>query len=75
MGVYDTVIIKCPKCGEEHDFQSKSGTCILGYYTLDNCPEDVVHDINRHSPYECECGGLLSVNIDTKKILYSRKNT
>ena len=34
MGMYDSVWVKCPKCGEENEFQSKSGECILGFYNL-----------------------------------------
>ena len=53
MGCYDTVIVKCPECGEEIDFQSKSGPCLLRVYSFEDCPADVMLDINRHSPVTC----------------------
>jgi hypothetical protein len=67
MGMFDTIWVKCPKCGEESGFQSKSGDCILGDYTLENCPDDVMVDANRHSPYTCDCGTIFKVDIPTRK--------
>ena len=69
MGCYDTVLVSCPECGFENDFQSKSGECTLSNYTIDNCPDDVLSDVNRHAPYKCKCGLYLSINIKTKDIL------
>lgn len=34
MGMYDSVMVRCPKCGEEHEFQSKSGECLLMFTHL-----------------------------------------
>lgn len=65
--MYDSVMVKCPKCGEEHEFQSKSGECLLDVYTLENCPDDVIANVNRHSPYKCYCGTLFQVDIATRK--------
>ena len=67
MGMYDSVIVKCPKCGAEHEFQSKSGDCFLNVFTLENCPEDVLTDVNRHSPYICNCGASIEVDITSRK--------
>jgi len=53
MGMYDTVNVPCPKCGEVQGFQSKSGQCLLQEFDLDNCPPDVLQDVNRHSPATC----------------------
>lgn len=53
MGVYDTVLVPCPNCGEKIDFQSKSGDCTLAVYELENAPDDVLLDINRHDPHTC----------------------
>ena len=37
MGMFDSLYIKCPKCGKELEFQSKSGPCLLmGYNAEDN---------------------------------------
>jgi endogenous inhibitor of DNA gyrase (YacG/DUF329 family) len=54
MGCYDRVMVPCPKCGEKAEFQSKSGECTLAAYELREAPADVLEDVNRHAPYECE---------------------
>lgn len=65
--MYDTIWVKCPKCNKESGFQSKSGDCILRDYTLKDCPDDVIVDINRHSPVTCNCGAMFEVNTIKKK--------
>ena len=62
MGMYDTVYVNCPNCGEEHEFQSKGGECLLDCFTLENCPLDVLSNVNRHSPYLCDCGTEFDVD-------------
>ena len=53
MGMFDSVYVKCPACGEILEFQSKGGDCILATYGLEDAPADVMQDVNRHSPREC----------------------
>ena len=68
MGLYDIVMVKCPNCGTKEEFQSKSGDCFLDVYELENCPDDVLWDVNRHSPYECsDCGILFQVDLKARK--------
>lgn len=69
MGMYDSVWVKCPRCKKENEFQTKSGECILENYTLENCPEDVLMNVNRHSPYNCDCGACYEVDINRRKAL------
>lgn len=69
MGMFDSVWVKCPKCNEENEFQSKSGECDLSNYTLENCPDDVLSNVNRHSPVECDCGCKYEVDINTRKTI------
>lgn len=62
MGCYDTVLVRCPQCGEESGFQSKSGECLLRVFKLADCPPDVMFDVNRHAPNKCEkCGTWFQV--------------
>ena len=75
MGVYDTVWVKCPKCGFENDFQSKSGDCILANFNLDNCPENVLLNVNRHSPCVCKCGAVYDVDIEKRKAVLINNKT
>lgn len=65
--MYDSVIVKCPKCEAEHEFQSKSGDCFLNVFTLEDCPDDVMVNVNRHSPYKCDCGVSIEVDIARRK--------
>ena len=62
MGVYDTVLVPCPICGTEAEFQSKSGPCRLTVYRLWEAPADVLANVNRHAPQTCEkCGAVFDV--------------
>lgn len=67
MGMYDTVIVPCPECGENEYFQSKSGDCELSLFDLKDCPDDILSDVNRHSPYYCDCKTVFEVDLDTRK--------
>lgn len=65
MGCFDSVRVKCPSCGHDVEFQSKSGPCVLDSFTLEDAPEVVLEDVNRHSPIECKCGEKLVVVVST----------
>ena len=63
MGMYDSIRVPCPKCGHEDYFQTKGGDCIGGVFTLTDAPADVLSDVNRHSPHQCEkCDTWFSVD-------------
>jgi len=65
VGMYDIVVVPCPTCGEPDEFQSKSGRCTLETYALDDAPDDVLLDVNRHGPSTCRaCGTLFGVVIE-----------
>ena len=70
MGVYDTVRVPCPKCGEKADFQSKSGDCILSVYELNECPSDVLYGLQGYTHDEIcgKCGTLFSIFIHVRGI-------
>ena len=64
MGVYDTVLVPCPKCGQLCEAQSKSGDCLCRTYTLDEAPSNVLENVNRHAPFEChKCGTYFYVDL------------
>jgi hypothetical protein len=67
MGTYDSIIVNCPNCGKQHLFQSKGGECLLRVFALEDCPDDVMSNVNRHSPYECSCGVLIEVDRNYRK--------
>ena len=64
--MFDSVIVPCPSCGTEAEFQSKSGPCLLDTYTLDEVPADVLLDVNRHGPETCKCGVKFCVKFKIK---------
>ncbi len=70
--MFDTVWVKCPNCGEENEFQSKSGGCSLRNYDLINCPEDVLQNVNRHSPCDCDCGTSYEVDVPNRMAIISQ---
>lgn len=62
MGMFDTVIIKCPACGETFWAQSKGGDCCLDTFNLNDAPAEVLADANRHAPFQCEeCGCMFEL--------------
>ena len=69
--MYDSVMVNCPKCGQGNEFQSKSGECLLEVYTLENCPNEVLANVNRHSPCKCECGFKYEVDLSNRKAVIS----
>ena len=52
MGVYDTIHIMCPECGELYEEQSKAADCILANYTVANAPPAILADI-ANERFEC----------------------
>lgn len=57
MGCFDSVMLNCPECSFENEFQSKSGPRSLTTYRLPDIPENVLVDVNRHAPIVCgKCG-------------------
>lgn len=71
MGLYDTVIVPCPRCGDEYEAQSKGGECFMGIYRLHSAPPDVLSDVNRHAPFECEsCGEVFGVRLIGQVVRY-----
>lgn len=64
MGMYDTVLVRCPACATPAEFQTKSGPCMLDTFTLAEAPDDVLEGVNRHAPATCaKCGTRFGVAI------------
>lgn len=65
MGMFDTLTIKCPKCGSEHSFQSKEGPCDLNSWTPATLPAGLFYAFSEIEEV-CKCGqrfGLRKVPI------------
>lgn len=66
--MYDSLFIKCPRCGKELQFQSKSGPCFLSCYNKSNISIDVAIGMNGDIA-ECQFCGInfrLECNIPKK---------
>lgn len=62
MGMFDSVMVPCPNCGTRKEFQSKSGPCDLDVFNFEECPPEVLANVNRHSPLRCgQCGTWFQV--------------
>jgi len=77
MGLFDSVMVPCPNCGTEGEFQSKSGPCMMDTYTLQDAPKEVLDDVNRHSPQRCsvcnsEYGVLLRNTVIGVPVLWAK---
>ena len=76
MGCYDSVLVPCPNCNTLSEFQSKSGECLCREYLLENCPEDVLDDVNRHAPNICEkCGIQFYVKLVAKSEIWKEEQS
>jgi hypothetical protein len=61
MGMFDSVMVPCPKCSEPVEFQSKTGDCQCDVFTLDTAPREILFDI-MHDPEQCrQCGNWLAL--------------
>lgn len=65
MGMYDTVIVGCPKCGTPHDLQTKTGDCTLSTYDIYNAPPEVLAGIAGEEVLCENCGTLFMVQVTT----------
>ena len=44
MGMFDSVMVSCPKCGTENEIQSKGGDCTMTTYYAHDAPPMVLLD-------------------------------
>lgn len=60
MGMFDSVNVKCPKCGEVVEFQSKAGNCYLDNYFINKVPISIA--IALHGSKEtCICDYVVTL--------------
>jgi len=65
MGMFNTIYIECPKCKKRIGAQTKSGTCLLDGWNLENAPNQEIRGILGET-YHCQCGHVIQVNEDTE---------
>ena len=65
MGMYDTVLIRCPNCNSAIEEQSKAGECTLQWLSEESVPTDIADDIIGST---IECGGCGTVVTIVEKV-------
>ena len=65
MGMFDRVLVECPKCGKTIEFQSKAAACCLVEYKPAKVPTDIAKDIIKEFEVCNSCGTLVVV-VNTK---------
>jgi hypothetical protein len=60
MGMFDYVIVRCPNCGADVEFQSKAGGCNLHRIPLSEAPIRVKADVIGESE-ECQCKSIVQI--------------
>lgn len=56
MGMFDSVIGKCPHCGEKVEMQSKAGVCNMEEYNIRQVPVVIAEDLNKtKAKYNTTC--------------------
>ncbi len=73
MGMFDSVLVGCPKCGAEIEFQSKSGVCEMKRYYYSSVPTAVAEDLSGESADCPKCGKHVSIHaldIPTRVIMH-----
>lgn len=70
MGMFDSLIVNCPRCGSEVEFQSKAGECSLARYNLWNVPKKIAADLEGEKE---QCTGCMEfVEIKAPSLLSAR---
>ena len=65
MSMFDSLVVKCSKCGYCIKFQSKVGDCTMHYYSIEAIPDTILADLNGKSE-QCEkCGHIATIKTKT----------
>jgi len=59
MGCFNTLIVKCPNCGDELEFQTKSGTCTGEAFDKYAPITEIVGAVGKTE--KCECGATVEI--------------
>ena len=75
MGMFDTVMVDCPYCGEKTGLQSKAGRCELLEYDLTDAPLDVMGELVSGGGWkQCDnCEGMIVVKANGRPIFTIHK--
>ena len=68
MGMFDSVYIECPYCGDKTEVQSKSGDCTLDTYNQYNVPIAVAFGLINRADTCDNCNKIILVIENSKRI-------
>jgi endogenous inhibitor of DNA gyrase (YacG/DUF329 family) len=62
MGLFDSVVTGCPKCGHLLEWQSKAGVRSLYRYPLSDVPIEIAVDLSGETVVCPQCGKLSTIH-------------
>ena len=65
MGMFDSLLVNCPQCGNQIEFQSKAGECSLAEYSIFNVPPEVALDCSKDVEICSKCGELVKLHVQS----------
>ena len=69
MGMYDTLVTNCPKCGSRISFQSKAGDCSLAEYSIFNVPAQIALDCKEDIEQCPNCLDFVGLQVESMTIV------
>jgi len=64
MGLFDSVIAHCPKCGNPVEFQSKAGPCDMDVYSSTEVPPKIAAALDGQKQACDTCGTEVQIFLD-----------
>ena len=61
MGMFNLIHVKCPKCKSIVEFQTKSGSCIMRTFDIENVPRGELEGIFGDVEICTRCGTTVTV--------------
>lgn len=66
MGMFDSVMVICPRCKSLVEFQSKAGKCDMETYSVHEVPPEIALDIDGNSESCKGCGTHVVIRMPFK---------
>lgn len=63
MGMFDSVIVRCPHCAGDVEFQSKAGECKLRKYTPFSVPPEIARALDGEVRPCKQCGAQVVLSL------------
>jgi hypothetical protein len=69
MGMFDSLYVKCPSCGEQVEFQSKRGACGLYRYNIYDVPIEIAVDLKNETQQCDNCKNFVTLKVQTMALI------